>query len=129
MAQAIEWTAEASEGVRLFNAGRYFEAHDVFEAIWLGKVGDERSFYQGLIQVAVGCYKLRGRNLGGARSQLRRGIDKLERTRHLVVPIDTERLLAGARIMLARLEAAQGGGSIGEFDCSFALSIQFSERS
>ncbi len=38
---------------RLFNAGRYYEAHDVLEHLWLGVRGDpDFLFFKGLIQVA-----------------------------------------------------------------------------
>lgn len=43
------------EGIRLFNEGRYWDAHEVWEEIWapLPKDSDERLFYQGLIQIAA----------------------------------------------------------------------------
>ena len=36
----------------LFNGRQYYEAHDVLEALWLGCLDENRSFYQGLIQLA-----------------------------------------------------------------------------
>ncbi len=35
-----------------FNAGMYYEAHDVLEHLWLGCRDSNRSFYQALIQLA-----------------------------------------------------------------------------
>ncbi len=35
-----------------FNAGDYYEAHDVLEHLWLDEPGDDALFYQGLIQLA-----------------------------------------------------------------------------
>lgn len=35
-----------------FNAGRYYEAHDVLEDLWLGERGADAAFYKGLIQLA-----------------------------------------------------------------------------
>lgn len=35
-----------------FNAGLYYEAHDVLEDLWLGETGPDAAFYQGLIQFA-----------------------------------------------------------------------------
>jgi len=35
-----------------FNAGRYYEAHDVLEHLWLRETGPEYAFYKGLIQIA-----------------------------------------------------------------------------
>jgi hypothetical protein len=53
-------------GVALFNEGEYFEAHEAWEDLWSESHGDDRRFYQGLIQAAVGlCHFVNG-NLGGA---------------------------------------------------------------
>jgi len=35
-----------------FNAQRYYEAHDILEHLWLRTEGEDRLFFQGLIQVA-----------------------------------------------------------------------------
>jgi uncharacterized protein len=44
-------------GRALFNEGRYFEAHDAWEAAWLREAGELRLLLQGLIQVAAGYLK------------------------------------------------------------------------
>jgi len=53
-------------GVLFFNAQDFFEAHEVWEDLWSESHGDERRFYQGLIQAAVGLFHFGGGNLGGA---------------------------------------------------------------
>src|SRR6516164_7847520 len=53
-------------GILFFNAQDYFEAHEVWEDLWAESHGDERRFYQGLIQAAVGLFHFSGGNLGGA---------------------------------------------------------------
>jgi predicted metal-dependent hydrolase len=35
-----------------FNAGQYYEAHDVLEDLWLGDPGADYAFFKGLIQFA-----------------------------------------------------------------------------
>lgn len=42
-----------AEGVRLYNAGSYFEAHEVLEAVWLEEEGEDKAFLQGLIKLAA----------------------------------------------------------------------------
>ena len=46
---------------RCFNAGEYYEAHDVLEHLWLrdGPGGENYAFYKGLIQVAGAFVHLR----------------------------------------------------------------------
>lgn len=53
-------------GVLLFNAGDFFEAHEVWEDLWAECAGPERRFVQGLIQAAVGLCHFGNGNLRGA---------------------------------------------------------------
>ncbi len=61
------WPREYREYVALFNAGDYFEAHEVLEDLWAIEVAPLKDFYKGLIQMAVAiCHWERG-NPSGAR--------------------------------------------------------------
>jgi predicted metal-dependent hydrolase len=53
-------------GVLLFNDGAFFEAHEVWESLWLESSGEAKRFYQGLIQAAVCLLHLSNRNYRGA---------------------------------------------------------------
>src|SRR5262245_30449389 len=53
-------------GVLFFNAGDFFEAHEVWEDLWSESHGDERRFVQGLIHAAVGLCHFGNGNLNGA---------------------------------------------------------------
>lgn len=55
-------------GLLLFNAGRFFECHEVWEIAWKRSTGDEKTLLQALIQCAVVLLHLERRNLRGARS-------------------------------------------------------------
>ena len=65
------------EAATLFEAGLYFETHEVLEPFWMRALGAEREALQGLIQVAVGFQHLANDNLDGARALLRDGATKL----------------------------------------------------
>src|SRR5262249_34271574 len=55
-------------GVQLFNAGEYFDAHEVWEDLWHDCPSADRRFYQSLIQAAVALYHWsRGNRPGAAR--------------------------------------------------------------
>ena len=41
------------EGIRLFDAGHYWHAHEQWEACWLQSAEPEATFYKGLIQAAA----------------------------------------------------------------------------
>lgn len=63
------------------NCGRYFECHETLEPIWIAERGPVRELYQGVIQIAVGCYHLTTRhNWVGAVNKLEQGAARLEQT-------------------------------------------------
>jgi predicted metal-dependent hydrolase len=68
---------EYLEGIAHFNARRYFEAHEIWEEIWLRSSGEEKIFYQMLIQSAVGLHHFERSNWTGARGMYRRVAEKL----------------------------------------------------
>jgi hypothetical protein len=66
-----------AQSALLFDAGLYFEVHELLEPYWLRAAGRERETLQGLIQVAVGFHHLRNGNDAGARALLHDGAAKL----------------------------------------------------
>ena len=54
-------------GIELFNNCEFFEAHDVWEELWAEYRGESRTFYQGLIQVAVALHHFCNGNVRGAK--------------------------------------------------------------
>ncbi len=73
-----ETEAALERGRALYNGARYYEAHEVWEAAWLGERGEVRVLLQGLIQVAAGCFKaLVHRRPDGAVKLLASGLEKL----------------------------------------------------
>jgi uncharacterized protein len=65
---AVEYDPRYLAGVLLFNRRDFFEAHEVWEALWLSAdVGADRRFVQGLIQAAVGLHHFGAGNLRGAK--------------------------------------------------------------
>ena len=83
------------EGLIFFNAGQYFEAHEVWEDVWRSTAkGPLRNFYQGLIQAAVGLHHLHRGNTAGARSQLTKSIENLGGGAAEDLGIDAESLIA-----------------------------------
>lgn len=55
------------EGRELFAAGRYEEAHERFEKLWLANEGADADFFKGLIQAAICLHHFQRGNLEGAR--------------------------------------------------------------
>jgi len=66
-------------GIVCFNARDFFEAHEVWENLWMDTAGPEKRFYQGLIQAAVGLYHFGNGNVGGATKLYRSSRDYMLR--------------------------------------------------
>lgn len=55
-------------GIVLFNRGDFFEAHEVWESLWMDTSSDDKRFYQALIQAAVAlCHFCNGNVRGAAK--------------------------------------------------------------
>jgi uncharacterized protein len=64
-------------GIEQFNRREFFDAHETWEELWLEAAGPEKTFLQGLIQVAAAfCHHQRG-NTAGTLSLLRAGLERL----------------------------------------------------
>lgn len=66
-------------GLAHFNARRFFEAHEVWEEIWLVENEPAKTFLQGIIQIAAAFHHYLRENSEGAESLLAAGIVKISR--------------------------------------------------
>ena len=66
-----------AQGIKLFNAREFYEAHEVWEEQWHLEEGDHKKFLQGLIQAAVAFYKLDTGNPRGLHKMLVKSIRNL----------------------------------------------------
>ena len=85
------------KGVQEFNDGKYFECHETLEEVWMVEVGPDRPFYQGLLQLSVGCFHLFNSNYAGAASQWSKGYTKLQQFDDVHLRVDLKSLLEQIR--------------------------------
>jgi predicted metal-dependent hydrolase len=90
-------------GVEEFNRGHFFEAHELWEEAWHEAVGEEKRFYQGLIQIAAGYHKLVLNQRSGARKLLERGWHTLTELPSPYAGVDLEQLLTATARTLRQL--------------------------
>jgi len=70
--------AGLKQGIELFNSGRFWDAHEAWERVWMpDRQGPDAGFYKGLIQVAAGCLHYGRRNRRGTINKWRSGSDYL----------------------------------------------------
>ena len=79
------------EGIRYFNQRNYYDAHEVWEEIWLHASGDEKVFYQMLIQSAVGLHHYERGNARGARGMYNAAAEKLRQLPREFMSLDLDR--------------------------------------
>src|SRR3954464_11374530 len=65
------------EGIRLFNAGEFWHAHEQWEACWMIAREPDKTFYQGIIQVAAALVHWQRGNARGLRRNWEKGRPKL----------------------------------------------------
>jgi uncharacterized protein len=101
------------EGIEHFNARRYFDAHEVWEEIWLHASDQTKVFYQMLIQAAVGLHHFERGNIRGASGMFENVVAKLERLPATYMSIDLIEFARRFKVFFAELvenenEAADG---------------------
>jgi uncharacterized protein len=75
-------------GIDCFNSRSYFDAHEVWEEIWLRSTGDAKLFYQMLIQAAVGLHHYERENYRGARGMHKNVVEKLQSLPSIFMSLD-----------------------------------------
>lgn len=95
------------QGVALFNAGRFFEAHETWEEIWRPLPEcPKRTFYHGLIQLAVAWEHFRRSNPTGVRRLYRNFRRKFAALDSPFMGLDLARLLTATAPLMDPLLAA-----------------------
>ena len=97
-------------GLDQFNTGRFFDAHETWEEIWLASHEPEKTFLQGIIQIAAAFHHYQRGNLRGTRSLIEAGLRRLERFPAAHRGIELEHLRGSARHWAAQLGAGHDPG-------------------
>jgi uncharacterized protein len=107
----------ALEGLRLFNAGEYFEAHEVLESAWKAEHTPGRELYRAVLQVAVAYLQIERGNYTGAVKMFRRSRRWIDPLPNECQGIDIATLRRDAQAAYTRLTAL-GPERLSEFDRS-----------
>lgn len=95
---------EFERGIAEFNQQQFYACHDTLEAIWIDAPEIDKRFYQGILQVAVGCYHLSNDNLRGAIILLGEAVRRLCDYQPDYQGVDVEQLLQQAVQLLHALQ-------------------------
>ncbi|MBE9181086.1 DUF309 domain-containing protein [Oculatella sp. LEGE 06141] len=93
-------------GVEQFNQQQYYDCHDTLEALWMEALEPERTFYQGILQIAVALYHLGNRNYRGAMILLGEGVNRLRRYSPDYANLNVDALIDESIDLLSQLQQA-----------------------
>jgi predicted metal-dependent hydrolase len=102
--------ARLLKGIEEFNQALFFECHETLEEIWLEEHGEDRHFYQGIIQIAAGYFKWEQGVLIGAIKLWHSGLEKLAGYPPNYLGVDLASFLQGVKKNLAEIELAYEKG-------------------
>lgn len=117
---------KAKEGIRLFNEGKYFEAHEALEAAWRAEAGPIRELYQGILQAAVTYHHILRGNYAGAVKVYERSMKRLESFPASCRGVDVGKLRADLSRVIAEVQRL-GQEHIDEFDRSMLKPVVWEE--
>lgn len=116
----------AREGLRLFNEGKYFEAHEALEAAWREEGGALRGLYQGILEAAVTYLHITRGNYAGAVKVYARSMRWLTRYPEVCRGVNVARLREDLTRAIREVENL-GEAQLIEFDRALLKPIVWEE--
>ncbi|MBI3163679.1 MAG: DUF309 domain-containing protein [Chloroflexi bacterium] len=118
--------SRAIEGMRLFNAGRFFEAHEELESAWREETGNVRNLYRGVLQVAVVYLHITRGNYDGAVKVYRRCMKWLKNWPDVCRGIQVGKLRGDLETVIEEVEKL-GRDNIAKFDTSLLNDVEWNQ--
>jgi uncharacterized protein len=94
------------KGIRSFNQGNFFEAHELWEENWKAAEGEARLFFQGIIQAAVALLHAQRGNYTGAISVYFKSRQNLAQIPPIWMGIDLEQFRSDLTRYFAAIQTA-----------------------
>ena len=117
---------QAAEGLRLMNAGKYFEAHEALEAAWNEEKGSVRELYRGILQIAVVYLHVTRRNYNGAVKVYGRSQKWLKDWPDICRGIQVGKIRKDAEAVITEVNRL-GAERLSEFDKTLLKPVQWDE--
>lgn len=118
---------KAIEGLRLFNAGEFFEAHEELETAWQEEAGEIRDLYRGILQVTVTYLHITRGNYDGAVKVYGRSLKWTRDWGDVCRGINVKKFREDAETVMKEVERL-GRERIAAFDLSLFQPIQWNEK-
>jgi uncharacterized protein len=118
---------KAIEGMKLFNAGNFFGAHEELEIAWLAEKGKVRNLYRGILQVDVMYLHITRGNYNGAIKLYERSMKWLMDWPDICRGVQVGKLKSNAGNVMKNLRKL-GMEKVKEFDLTLLKPVEWSEK-
>ena len=118
---------QAKKGLQLFNAGKYFEAHEALEDAWNAENGDAKNLYRGILQTAVVYLHITRGNYNGAVKVYERSLKWLKDIPDVCKGIHVRDLRINARQVMTEIQKL-GEERIAEFDRTLMKPVRWEDK-
>ncbi|PKN95392.1 MAG: DUF309 domain-containing protein [Chloroflexi bacterium HGW-Chloroflexi-6] len=115
------------EGIATFNAGDFYEAHDLLEEAWMAETGEIRDLYRGILQVAVCYFHITRQNYEGALKMYARSLKWLTKWQPSCRGVRVTELLRDAETVIEALTDL-GPERISEFNPALFRPLQLEQH-
>jgi len=95
------------QGVEQFNQEEFYPCHDTLEALWMEATEPDKTFYQGILQIAVACYHLGNNNWRGAVILLGEGVRRIHSYQPEYEGVNVSELVSDSLHLLKTLQQIQ----------------------
>jgi predicted metal-dependent hydrolase len=117
----------AADGLRLFNAAEYFEAHEALEGAWKAESGKVRDLYRGILQIAVVYLHTTRGNYEGAVKVYGRSQRWLQGWPEVCRGIQVGELKRNAEVVIHEVKRL-GKENMSQFDLSLLKPVSWREK-
>ena len=118
---------QAIQGLRLFNEGQYFEAHEALEEAWNAESSKVRDLYRGILQIAVVYLHITRGNYNGAVKVYGRSQRWMQDWPEVCRGIQVGQLRREAETVMDQIKRL-GMEGIREFDVSLLKPVRWTEK-
>ena len=117
----------AAQGLRLFNAGQYFEAHEALEEAWNDESTKVRDLYRGILQIAVVYLHVTRGNYNGAVKVYGRSRKWMQDWPEVCRGVQVGQLRRDAEVVIREVKKL-GPENISQFDRFLLKPVRWSEK-
>jgi uncharacterized protein len=118
---------KAIEGMKLFNEGKFFEAHEELETAWKEEPGSVRDLYRGILQIAVAYLHITRGNYDGALKVYGRSLKWTQDWSDICRGINVKKFREDADVVMQEVMRL-GKEGIRNFDTSIFKLIEWNEK-